>query len=179
MYALRLVSSITANEAARAVSMRRAIHYCVRFHSFLYSRTKFMSDAPSSERASSLLQCSGYCVGSTRREFVITTSAAAAAIATIAAVHSAARAAHRSAAVSPVFADAASAQFDSTDNVVASSSRRLLVTRSVYHRPVDQYITDNAGRTQRDSFRRKQGTVRMRGHEFAFHVDSIHLSDTA
>ncbi len=71
----------------------RAIHYCVRFRAFLYSRQLLVAHAISSGRALQVHEGTGYCVGSTRREFVRNSSVAAAAIAGLAAVPTAARAA--------------------------------------------------------------------------------------
>ena len=87
--------------------MRRAIHYCVRFHRFLYSRKLhllLMRRRPITHRGQT---SSGYCVGSSRRELVRSTSAAAAAMLEIAAAPSAARAADHSAVTSPTFGDSA------------------------------------------------------------------------
>ena len=130
--------------------MRRAIHYCVRFHSFLYSRKMLMSGAPSSERASSRHQCTGYCVGSTRREFGTITSAATAANATIAAAQSAA---DFSAALSPRRDTS-----DSNDTALASPAHDVLVTRSPYLRPVYQ-CTRQHSRAARPSVRKAELTV--------------------
>lgn len=64
--------------------MRRAIHYCVQFHMFLYSPERCSSEMRRrSIGASSSNKCSGYCVGSSRSEVVhiaITTPAARAGV---------------------------------------------------------------------------------------------------
>ena len=64
--------------------MRRAIHYCVQFHMFLYSPERCSSEMRRrSIGASSSNKCSGYCVGSSRSEVVhvaITTPAAQAGV---------------------------------------------------------------------------------------------------
>jgi TldD protein len=82
----------------------RAIHYCLAFRAFLYSRELQRIAVCSTGRAPHEHDRRGYCVGSSRREFVRTTSVAAAAIAGLAAVPAAARAAAlRAAPSSPTF----------------------------------------------------------------------------
>ena len=72
-------------------SKERAIYYCVRFRAFLYSRKLHIT--MTAHPSASLTECRGHCVGSSRREFVKTTSVAAAALAGLAAVPASARAA--------------------------------------------------------------------------------------
>ena len=93
------VRAFPVDDCRHLVSIR-AIHYCVRFREFLYSRKLLISRARSSGCAWSIARVLGYCVGSTRREFVKNTSAAAAALASLAAMPTASRAATLDAAAS-------------------------------------------------------------------------------